>query len=138
MLTVLLTWVSAATGLRGNEQGAASNSIIEKALTGGLPGLATLFVGTAVVAPMFEELVFRGFLLTSLTKWLPTPVAVVVSSVVFALIHQQSSGDTVQLLALGLTAGAAYCKTRNLATPMLIHGTYNGTVLVLYLLWVSS
>ena len=56
----------------------------------------------------------------------------------FALIHQQSSGDTVQLLALGLCAGAAYCKTRNLATPMLIHATYNGTVLVLYLLWVSS
>ena len=36
--------------------------------------LALLLV-TSVFAPLAEEYVFRGFLLTSLTKWMPTPGA---------------------------------------------------------------
>ena len=42
---------------------------------------------TAVLAPLLEETVFRGFLLTSLTKFMPTSAAVLVSSLAFGLIH---------------------------------------------------
>ncbi|KAL6562519.1 hypothetical protein OROGR_003526 [Orobanche gracilis] len=45
-------------------------------------------VGIAgVLAPILEETVFRGFLMVSLTKWLPTPLAVVISAAVFAGAH---------------------------------------------------
>jgi membrane protease YdiL (CAAX protease family) len=44
------------------------------------PTYASLFTVTAVLAPILEETVFRGFLLTSLTKWMPTPAAVLVST----------------------------------------------------------
>jgi len=43
------------------------------------PTYLSLFTVTAVLAPLLEETVFRGFLLTSLTKYMPTPAAVVVS-----------------------------------------------------------
>ena len=33
----------------------------------------SLLTVTSVLAPLLEEVVFRGFLLASLTKWLPTP-----------------------------------------------------------------
>jgi hypothetical protein len=59
------------------------------------------------------------------------------SAAAFALVHQQGSGDTIQLFALGLVNGLTYCKTRNLAAPILIHALFNGGVLGLFLLWTS-
>uniref|UniRef100_A0A7N2L966 CAAX prenyl protease 2/Lysostaphin resistance protein A-like domain-containing protein n=1 Tax=Quercus lobata TaxID=97700 RepID=A0A7N2L966_QUELO len=43
---------------------------------------------TSVFAPLLEETLFRGFLMVSLTKWVPTPVAVIISAAVFALAHR--------------------------------------------------
>ena len=40
------------------------------------PTYLSLFSVTAVLAPLLEEFVFRGFLLTTLTRWVPTPVAI--------------------------------------------------------------
>ena len=61
--------VLVVAGIRGSDQGASSNSVIETSLAGGSDGLLTLFFVTALLAPVFEEVVFRGFLMTSLTKW---------------------------------------------------------------------
>ena len=95
---------------------------------------AALGVVTAVLAPILEETVFRGLLLRSLTKWVPVPAAVFLSAVAFAAAHL-STRDFPQLFAFGLVLGAAYCRSRNLLTPMLMHGAWNGTVLaVLYYL----
>lgn len=97
---------------------------------------AALFTTTAVLAPVLEETVFRGFLLPSLAKVMPTPLAVALSSVAFGLVHL-SPRDTPQLTALGLLLGFFYVRSRNLLTPMMIHGVWNGTVLcVLY--WLQS
>jgi membrane protease YdiL (CAAX protease family) len=60
----------------------------------------SLITVTGVLAPLLEETVFRGFLLTSLTKWMPTPVAVLLSSVAFGLCHL-SVKDLPQLVCLG-------------------------------------
>ena len=99
---------------------------------------AGLFTTTAVLAPILEETVFRGFLLTSLSKYMPAPAAVVVSSVAFGAAHL-SQRDFPQLCALGVLLGFSYVRSRNLATPMLIHGAWNGTVLtVLFLLAASG
>lgn len=99
---------------------------------------ASLFATTAVLAPALEETVFRGFLLPSLAKFMPTPAAVALSSVAFGLVHL-SPRDTPQLTALGVLLGFSYVRSRNLLTPMLIHGAWNGTVLVvLYSLQASG
>lgn len=84
---------------------------------------------TSVFAPLLEEVVFRGFLLASLTKWLPTPGAVLFSSVLFALAHL-APRDFVELVVLGMVLGFSYARTRNLLTPMLIHSLWNSGVLV--------
>ena len=49
--------------------------------------VGSLLAVTSVFAPLLEETVFRGFLLASLTKWLPAPGAVVFSSFIFGLAH---------------------------------------------------
>ena len=131
-----------------------------RAAAGGTPGLAALALATCVLAPVFEETAYRGVLLASLTRWMPAPAAVAASAALFAAAHQQGAADSVQLLAMGAVAGAAYCKvrargrhsvslrltrfalrslqTRNLATPMMIHALFNASVLGLYAAWVAS
>ncbi len=119
-------------------QGAASNALVVRAAAGGPAGVAALLVSTCVLAPVFEETVFRGVLLASLTRWLPGPAAVAASAVAFAAVHQHGAADSLQLLALGGVAGVAYCRTRNLAAPILVHALFNGSVLLLYGAWVNS
>ena len=92
---------------------------------------ALLFAVTGVLAPYLEETVFRGFLMTSLTKWyifyssysivsfnlfylyvfknnacllyrMPIPAAVALSAGAFALAHF-TPGEIPQLFALGKT-----------------------------------
>ena len=99
---------------------------------------ASLFTTTAILAPLLEETVFRGFLLPSLSKAMPTPLAVLLSSVAFGLVHF-SPRDTPQLTALGILLGFSYIRSKNLLTPMMIHGTWNGTVLtILYVLQMNG
>lgn len=85
---------------------------------------------TGVLAPLLEETLFRGFFMTSLTKWVPTPVAVVISASVFALAHL-TPGEFPQLFVLGTALGLSYAQTRNLLTPITIHSIWNSGVILL-------
>lgn len=91
---------------------------------------ACLIGVTGVLAPLYEETVFRGFLMTSLTKWLPTPVAVLLSASVFAFAHL-TPGEFPQLFMLGTVLGFSYAQTRNLLTPITIHSLWNSGVIIL-------
>jgi len=65
---------------------------------------------------------------------MPTPAAVVVSALAFGLVHL-TPRDFPQLTGLGILMGFSYVRSRNLLTPMMIHGVWNGGVLtVLYVL----
>jgi uncharacterized protein len=99
--------------------------------------LTNLVLVAGVLAPVLEETVFRGFLLTSLTKHMSIPSAVVLSSLVFAGAHF-SPRDSPQLFVLGIVMGFAYCRSRNLLTTMFIHGSWNTTVVVLLVTLIDS
>lgn len=85
---------------------------------------------TGVLAPLLEETLFRGFLMVSLTKWLPTPVSVLISGAVFAVAHF-TPGQFPQLFVLGTVLGFSYAQTRNLLTPITIHALWNSGVILL-------
>lgn len=89
-----------------------------------------------MLAPLLEEALFRGFLLTSLASIMPPWAAVVASSTAFGLAHL-SLKDLPVLIALGCWLGALYCRSRNLLTPMLVHGAWNSAVLSL-LFWLTA
>jgi len=135
----IITALLYLAGLRGGEEqtGAASVDIIEKAFAAGPHGVANLLLTTVILAPVFEEIIFRGYLLPSLTKYMPPSFAVALSAVIFALIHQHGIGDTVQLLAVGVACGVVYSRTRNLGASMLVHAAFNGTVIALFAIWTA-
>ncbi|XP_057950014.1 uncharacterized protein LOC131145009 isoform X2 [Malania oleifera] len=85
---------------------------------------------TGILAPLLEETLFRGFLMVSLTKWLPTPVSVVISAAIFSIAHL-TPGEFPQLFVLGTALGFSYAQTRNLLTPITIHAFWNSGVILL-------
>lgn len=91
--------------------------------------IATLLyaVVVSVCAPIWEEVIFRGFLLPSLTKYLPVWGAIIVSSIAFALAHF-SIQRMLPLTFLGLVMGIVFVRSRNLLASMLLHSLWNGCV----------
>ncbi|BAZ30681.1 hypothetical protein NIES4074_31430 [Cylindrospermum sp. NIES-4074] len=96
--------------------------------------LGIFFFTAAIAAPLFEELLFRGFLLPSLTRYLPVWASILTSSLLFAAAHLSLS-EILPLTALGIVLGVVYTRSRNLLAPMLLHSLWNsGTLLSLFLL----
>lgn len=98
---------------------------------------ATAPLCAGVLAPILEETIFRGFLLTSLTRYMSLPTAAAVSSVLFAACHL-SIRDFPQLVALGFIMGLAYGRSRNLLTSIAIHAAWNSSVVAMLFLLVNS
>ncbi len=83
-------------------------------------------------------MLFRGFLLPSLTRYLPVWGAILVSSLLFAVAHLSLS-EILPLTTLGIVLGVVYTRSRNLLASMLIHSLWNGgTLLSLFLLGSRS
>jgi membrane protease YdiL (CAAX protease family) len=92
----------------------------------------SFYMVVSLCAPLWEELVFRGFLLASLTRFLSPWWAVVVTALVFALCHFRLE-TVVPLLLLGLVLGGVYMRTNNLLPPILVHSLWN-----LYVVWTIA
>ncbi|KAJ3692206.1 hypothetical protein LUZ60_012556 [Juncus effusus] len=80
-----------------------------------------------ICAPIWEEILFRGFLLPSLTKYMSVNKAVLVSSICFAFAHFNLQ-RILPLVFLGVVMGGVYVKSRNLVASMVLHGLWNGFV----------
>lgn len=112
-----------------------SNPILPIALEGKNSfALAIFFVTAAIAAPFFEEILFRGFLLPSLTRYFPVWGAIILSSFLFAVAHLSLS-EVLPLMTLGMVLGFVYSRSRNLLSSMLLHSLWNsGTLLSLFVL----
>lgn len=96
--------------------------------------LGIFFITASIAAPIFEEIMFRGFLLPSLTRYLPLGSAILLSGFLFAVAHFNVS-EILPLMTLGIVLGFVYTRSRNLLAPMFMHGLWNsGTLLSLYVL----
>lgn len=99
--------------------------------------LLIFFTTAAIAAPIFEEIIFRGFLLPSLTKYVPVWVAIGLSSLLFSVAHLSLS-EVLPLLVLGLVLGVVYTRSRNILASIVVHSLWNsGTLLSLYILGSS-
>jgi membrane protease YdiL (CAAX protease family) len=86
----------------------------------------------ALIAPLAEESLFRGWYQARITNLLPTWAVVVLSAGAFAALHMQhwhSPAWVINPFALGLVCSMAVVGTGSLAVPWAIHAAWNGTVL---------
>lgn len=95
-----------------------------------------IVIAAVIAAPLVEELVFRGVLLVAVRERIGAPAAVVVSALVFALIHQElwaTPEFLVPLFALALVFGTAFVRTASLTATVVGHATFNAITVVLAL-----
>jgi len=80
------------------------------------------------IAPLIEEVVFRGFLLKGFSEtFMGAEGAVVVTSLLWAIIHLQYEFAYVAVIfMIGLVFGYARIKTKSLFVPMTMHLVMNG------------
>ncbi|KAH6761010.1 CAAX amino terminal protease family protein [Perilla frutescens var. frutescens] len=103
-------------------------SSVEQSIMARDPIAMALYALVLVVcAPLWEEIVFRGFLLPSLTKYMPVWSSILLSSVAFALAHFNVQ-RMLPLIFLGVVMGVTYTRSRNLLPSMLLHSLWNGFV----------
>lgn len=89
--------------------------------------MALYAIVVSVCAPVWEEIVFRGFLLPSLTRYMPVWCSILLSSVAFALAHFNLQ-RMLPLVLLGAVMGAVFVRSRNLLPSMLLHSLWNAFV----------
>lgn len=95
--------------------------------------LAFFFITGGLVAPMAEELFFRGILYRLLRPMGIVP-ALLISTLLFAAAHTLHGGVPVTQLVGGLLFAAAFEKEGHLAVPMIIHGAGNTALFTLSLI----
>ena len=84
-----------------------------------------LFVTTTVLAPLFEEIIFRGVLLPTLSRDFGIIWGIIVSSFVFALAHL-SVGELPPLFVLGIGLGITRMASGSLLSSVIMHSLWNG------------
>jgi len=114
-----------------DELGEPARELTEKAVDPA--GVVLLFLIVVVIAPVIEELFFRGLLLRSLERRWRSGVALVVSAAVFAAGHFQPL-QFPALFAFGLLAGFLAQRTGRLGPAIWAHIGFNATTTVALLL----
>ncbi len=83
-----------------------------------------LLLSNVIMAPLVEEILFRGLVFGRLKKAMPVWLALVLSSFVFGLMHGQILWICYTTL-VGLVLGLAAWKTDSILAPMFMHFAFN-------------
>lgn len=94
--------------------------------------LALFFLVGGVIAPIAEEIFFRGLLYTFFRRW-GIVCALIASTAIFVVLHAHRGIPYTQIVG-GLVFAAAYETTGNLTVPITIHCLGNIAIFSLSLL----
>lgn len=93
-----------------------------------------LSILSVTLAPLMEELFFRGFLYPVLARGIGIPPAVLLTALAFALLHGAqlmfSWGPVLVIFLVGMVLTMVRAKTNSVAAGVLVHMAYNGTITV--------
>lgn len=122
------TFLYLAFDVKGYEQMAVT--FLKK--TSKMPlALFSSIVSIVLLAPIVEEILFRGLLFNFFQNRFGTKIGIIVSGILFAIFHfslAQGFGNVSLIAALsffGIMLAIVYHKTQSLIYPMLLHGLFN-------------
>ncbi|MEN8242927.1 MAG: type II CAAX endopeptidase family protein [Chloroflexota bacterium] len=97
-------------------------------------GVLLSLIGIGILAPIGEELFFRGLLYDWFRQKFPLWVAVLISSLLFGLAHYDSWIIMVSTFIMGIGLALAYQYTKSIWTSIFIHIFTNSGALLLAVL----
>ncbi|MEI8281115.1 MAG: type II CAAX endopeptidase family protein [Armatimonadota bacterium] len=96
--------------------------------------IVKILIGACVIAPIWEEIFFRGILFPSFIKAFGRPLqAALLSSFIFASIHPQGMAGIPVLMGIGLMLCAVSYQTKSLVSNIMLHSLHNGATLMIAL-----
>lgn len=136
LLKILVVWALAhaphtAVPAQINSHDRVVATLILAANHVGGPALALALI--ALLVPLYEELVFRGFILGGLARHISFGWANAWQALLFAVLHFDAQ-HFVFYLAIGLLAGWLVRRTRGLGASIALHAANNGIACVATLL----
>jgi membrane protease YdiL (CAAX protease family) len=93
-------------------------------------GVVAVLVTVAVIAPLLEEFLFRGWMQRTLERRTTPWRAIGLTALVFAAVHLEGYGFVLRL-AFGVAAGYAAWSTSSIWPSVVLHGAYNGSLVAL-------
>lgn len=90
-----------------------------------------IFFGT-IIAPIIEEIIFRGFLQSALKNYFGERYAILTSAFLFAAVHMDMF-VFLQIFILGMLLGYLYEKTKTLAASVIVHILHNSLTMIFLL-----
>jgi uncharacterized protein len=96
-------------------------------------GGAASFLAVVLVAPAFEELLFRGIILRGLLARMSAPKAIVVSSLLFGAMHANIY-QFIDAGAFALLLGWLYVRFHSTLPCIVLHGTANALAMLCWTL----
>jgi membrane protease YdiL (CAAX protease family) len=97
-----------------------------------------LIILAVAVAPIAEEVFFRGMLYNALRRRLPVIVAALIQAILFGLVHPFGVVDRLAIVLIGLVLAAVYEWRKTLVAPMLLHALINTVGMVGLFVGISA
>jgi membrane protease YdiL (CAAX protease family) len=131
-LVFLIVYLQAAAALG---QPVAPQQLLEAMAREGtaMPDLLGHVVAIVAVAPLFEEIVFRGYLFSALDQLVPRWLVHALTAAAFGLVHGLAYALPIGVLAL--LFGWLRARHRALLPSVLAHGLHNALTVAMTLCW---
>lgn len=115
--TSLILGIVEDTGI-ASEMFEQYSDLLEPLMTGQNLILQILAIG--IIAPILEEILFRGLVLDQLRKHIALPLALIIQALLFGLIHLNIVQGSYAFVA-GIILGLAMIWSRSLVIPVVMH-----------------
>lgn len=99
--------------------------------------LVAMFLMACVMAPLLEELSFRGTLFPALAAYMKPGLAMVASGLLFASIHPQGPMLWPALASVGAVSACLSYYSGSLVPSIVMHGCHNAAIMALGLVMLS-
>ena len=134
---LMFLWVNITTRIFPSTQ---NSSAIKEAVANltGISYFVTRILYGSLIAPIVEELVFRGLLMTALSKFKKYYIDAIISSALFSLIHVLQYGwvltDFIVYAGAGMLLSMLFRYTHSVYWSMALHILWNTFLIVVSLL----
>lgn len=134
---LLFVWSNLTAYIFPRTQNGSAVVEVATSLTG-ISYFVTRILYTSIIAPVSEEVVCRGFLMTSLSKVKRCYLDVLVSAAIFGAMHVLQYGwittDFIKYFGMGLIFCMIFRYTRSIYWAIALHASWNIFLLIVSLL----
>ena len=134
---LLFVWANLATRIFPRTQNGSAVVEVATSMTGLSYVIMRVLYGS-LIAPVAEEVVCRGFVMTSLSKFKNYYIDVLVSAVIFGAMHVLQHGwittDFILYFVMGLIFCMMFRYTRSIYWAIALHASWNTFLLIVSLL----